>query len=414
MTRLLRAIVYNWPLKLAAIALATLLYAGLVVSQSTFELPTSIPIQTLNQPLDAVVLGNLPPVTRIRYVSSGDVGTGPTPDSFRATIDLTGVNPAAGSTYVKVDVESNDPRFLAVDWEPRGINVQLDPFKSYVVPVRVNTGQPPANLDIRPAELSQDTVTVSGPDSVVKFVVAAQADVLIDPAGLSVDRDVPLIPVDQVGNRLSPVRVEPTSVHVTIAVLSNSKQKVLAINPVVTGTPPSGYTVDSITVTPASVTVEGNADQLTALARADTEAIPIGAATGTIEIDVKLALPTGVLPIGLKTAHVTIMLKAETGTRTFDAGLVLVGRQAGLDYRFSAGSVLVTVAGPIADLDRLDPSSFTVPLDVTGLGIGDHALAPAPNLQAGLRLLTVDPASVTVSITPIGSPAPSPSSSLGG
>jgi YbbR domain-containing protein len=409
MSRLLGAIVYNWPLKLMAIVLATLLYAGLVVSQSTFELPTSLQIVPLNQPLNAVVLGNLPQVSRVRYVANGDVGAGPTPDSFRATIDLSTVNPAAGSTYVKIDVQSNDPRFLAVDWEPRGINVELDPFNTYQVPVRVNTGNPPDNLVVRPAELSQKMVTVSGPDSVVKYVVAAQADVLIDPSGLPVDRDVPLIPVDQLGKRLTPVQVNPASVHVTIAVFSNSRKKALVVNPVVTGTPPTGYIVDTVTVTPLTVTVEGNADQLATLVRADTDPIPIGTATGTINADVNLALPAGVLPIGSNSVHVTITLKAETGTKAFAAGLVPIGEQSGLDYKFSTLNVVVIVAGPLADLDRLDPAIFTVPIDVRGLGAGVYELHSTPTLQAGLRLLSVDPATVTVTITSQTGAAPSPS-----
>jgi hypothetical protein len=40
--RLVGLIVYNWPLKLAAIALAFLLYAGLVVSQSQLEFRTPV------------------------------------------------------------------------------------------------------------------------------------------------------------------------------------------------------------------------------------------------------------------------------------------------------------------------------------------------------------------------------------
>ena len=408
MTRILGAIVYNWPLKLAAIALATLLYAGLVVSQSTFEYPGPVQVTVINQPKDVVILGNLPTVTRIRYIANGDFATGPTPDSFRATIDLAGADPAAGSQYRTIDVVSNDPRFLPTDWEPRGINVQLDPLKQYEVPVTVNPGKPPANLDVRlPAQLSQRFVTVYGPDSIVKNVVAAQADVLIDPSGVPVDRDVPLIPVDQLGNRVSPVRVEPSTVHVTIAVFSNAQKKTLAVNPAVTGTPPNGYEVDTITVTPTTVVVEGNPDQLATMTRADTASIPIGGATSQIDTDVELALPAGVLPIGPTTVHVTITLKAETGTRTFEAGLLPVGRQANLDYRFTTLTVFVVVAGPIADLDRLDPSSFTVPLDRTGLGPGVHQVTPEPNLQAGLGLLSIDPAVVTVTVTAIASAPPS-------
>ena len=409
MSRLLGAIVYNWPLKLMAIALATLLYAGLVVSQSTFGFDTPIPIRVVNQPTNAVLLVTLPTVNRIRYVASTEVGVGPTPATFQATIDLSGVDPRAGSSFVNVKVESVDPRFLVIDYEPKTINVELDPFTSKVVPVQVNTGTPPDNLDVRQPILDVKNVTVSGPDSVIKFVVAAQANVLIDPQGLDIDRDIALIPVDVLGNARTPVKIDPSSVHVKIAVFSNRKTKPLAVNPVVTGTPPTGYIVDTVTVDPPIVSVEGDPAELSTVTRADTQAIPIGGVTGTISVDVPLTLPNGVLPIGLETVHVTIMLKPETGTKTFSAGPVLIGRQAGLDYRISSGSVLVTIGGARADLDRLDPAGLFVNLDATGLGVGTHQIVPTISLQAGLRLLTVDPLTVTVTITAPPSAVPSPS-----
>lgn len=408
MNRLLRIITYNWPLKLAAVALATLLYAGLVVSQSSFEFPSPVQIRTVNQPADAVVLGNLPPVTRIRYVVSGDVGSPPTPDSFLATIDLKDVNPAAGSTYVPIDVVSVDPRFLVIDYEPRGINVQLDPFTSKTVAVQVNMGTPPPNLDVREPVIDPPTVTISGPASVVSLVVAARADVVIDPSGILVDRDVPLIPVDILGNLQRPIKVAPASAHIRIPVFSNSRKKSLVVNPNVTGTPPSGYLLDSVVVDPAVVTVEADSDQLATLARADTAAIPIGAVTGNLEVDVPLTLPAGVLPVGTETVHVTITIKPEAGTKAFEAALVMTGRQPGLDYALSTTQIQVAIGGPLADLDRIDASAFTVNLNVGGLTPGVHQLQPTPNLQAGLRLLTVEPASVTVTVSPIASPAPSP------
>jgi YbbR domain-containing protein len=410
MRRLLGIITYNWPLKLMAIVLATLLYAGLVVSQSTFTFDTSpIPIRAVNQPTNAVLLVNLPPVNRIRYVSSGEAGVGPTPDSFQATVDLSGVDPNAGSVFVNVNVVSTDPRFLVRDWEPRTISVLLDPFSKKIVPVQVKTGLVADNLDVRPPVLSVQNVEVSGPDSVVKFVVAAEANVAIDPQGLNIDRDIPLIAVDVLGNAKSPVKIDPPSVHVQIAVFTNAKTKALPVKPDVTGTPPTGYVVDTVTVDPPIVTVEGDPPELATVQVADTQPIPIGGITGTISVDVPLALPAGVLPIGLETVHVTITVKPETGTATFTAGPVLVGRQPGLDYQLSTGSVLVTIGGPKADLDRLNSSALTVNLDVTGLGVGTHEIQPTLNLQAGLRLLNVDPLSVTVTITSLGSPAPSAS-----
>jgi hypothetical protein len=48
-----------------------------------------------------------------------------------------------------------------------------------------------------------------------------------------------------------------------------------------------------------------------------------------------------------------------------------------------------------------------VELNVGGLGPGVHELDPTPNLQAGLRLLSVEPAKVTLTVSPAGSAAPS-------
>jgi YbbR domain-containing protein len=405
-TRLVGLVVHNWPLKVMAIALAFLLYAGLVVSQSQFEYPSPVPIRIVNQPENAVVLGNLPPVTRIRYIVNGDVGAGPTPDTWLATVDLAGVNPNAGSSYQTVHVTSLDPRFIVIDYEPRAVTVQLDPYATYTVPVTVKTSPPPPDVKVGQPELSQSTVTVSGPDSVVKYVVAAQADVAIDPHGLSVDRDVPLIPVDNQGNELRPVKVEPNTVNVKIDVISNAQSKSVAVHPSVVGTPPAGYQIGQVTVDPSLVTVEGSPAALSALTTADTEPIPVGTATGRIDTQAKLALPPGVVALDVTTVHVTVEIEPVQGARSFEAALVLSGTQPGLSYALSSGSVQVTLGGPIADLDRIDPANFTITIDVAGLGPGTHELRPVPNVQAGLRVLSVSPATVTLTVTPQGSPTP--------
>ena len=53
-----------------------------------------------------MLLGNLPPVTSIRYLAPAEVASRLTRDSFRATVDLSGAQPQAGNPVViaKVDV----------------------------------------------------------------------------------------------------------------------------------------------------------------------------------------------------------------------------------------------------------------------------------------------------------------------
>lgn len=406
MTRVVGLLFHNWPLKLAAIVLATMLYAGLVVSQSVQELPTSIAVVPTLPP-KAVLGESLPQVTRIRYITIGDASARASADSFRATIDLTGVDPSAGSTYVRIDVKSVDPRFTVVNFDPPGIYVQLDPLITKTVPVRVATGTTPSGLDVRPAVVSPKTVTVRGAASVIDRVIEARADVVIEPNALDIDRDIDLIPVDAQDNRVTPVDVVPAAAHVQIAVFSDRETRPLPVTPLVTGDPAAGYEVASVTVTPLLISVEGDADQLVPLLSAETEPISINGATQDIVTDAKLALPPGVLPLGESTVHVTIKIRQLTGTRTYDAGVVVAGRQAGLDYQLSTTHALATVGGTIADLDRLDAAAFTLTAQVGGLGPGTHVVTLEANLQVGLSLVTLSPATVTVTVT-----APASSSSV--
>ena len=71
------------------------------------------------------------------------------------------------------------------------------------------------------------------------------------PTGLDIDQDVELIPVDNVGDRLTPVDVEPPTAHVTIAVFKQTESRPLPVTPVVSGAPAAGYEVTGIAVEPA-------------------------------------------------------------------------------------------------------------------------------------------------------------------
>jgi YbbR domain-containing protein len=406
-SRIGRLIFHNWPLKLAAIVLASMLYAGLVISQSAQELPGSIRVDVLNQPSDASLVQNPPQVTRIRYVAISDPTARATPDSFRATIDLKDVDPLAGPTVVPIRVESVDPRFTALSWDPPSVQIRLDPLKDKLVKVNVVTGAIPAALQVRPAVVTPDTVTVRGPASVIDGVTSVRADVTIEPSGLNIDRDVDLIPVDDVGNRVTPVKVDPATAHVHIDVISEPQTHSVPVNANVTGTPATGYEVVSVAVDPAVVTLQLDLNQVADLPAADTAPISISGATQSVEADVGLALPAGVLSLKDTTVHVTVTIRAKASTRTFDAGIVVSGARADLLYGLSVNHALATVGGSLADLQRLDGASFVLTAPVGGLGPGSHEVTLEANLPIGLTMVGIEPPKVTVTISAPPSAAPS-------
>jgi YbbR domain-containing protein len=411
MRRFVAFVVRNWPLKLAAIGLATFLYAGLVLSQSAQIWPGSIPIVPRQTPTSAVVVGNLRPVTNIRYFAPADIAAGLTRDSFTATVDLTDVVVQPGNPFVtvKVDVRANDERVTILGYDPPSITVQLDPLVTKTVPIQVDYGSIPTGLQIRDPVLSATEAVVKGPDSVVRLVTAAQARVFIQPSGIDVQQTVDLVAVDARGELVSPVVVEPSRVDVSIAVGSGVRSKSLPVDPVVTGTPAPGFEIDSVTVSPPVVSVEGDANALSSLTRIDTLPVSITGASADLSRIVGLDLPSGVDPGGTPKVTVKIALRPIAATRTYSAGVVLSGAKDDRTYSLSTASVTVTLGGTVAALDGIDPGTFAVVADVDGLGPGVHRVKLRVSLPADVKLVAMSPSEVTVTVAQSATPTPPPS-----
>ncbi len=406
MRRLVGRIAHNWPLKLAAVGLATLMYGGLAFSQNTQTYPGVIPVRVVNQPKDTVLLTQPESVTAVRYFAPPGVPVAA--NSFVATVDLASVEAKSGFVTVRIDVKALDERIRILGYDPALTSLQLDPLVSKTVPVRVEHGTVPDGLTLGPTTVDPATVTISGPQSVVANVDAARAVVTVQPTAIDIDQDVSLTAIDKLGSAVSPVDVIPASARVVIPVFSDRQNRTLPVNPVITGTPAAGFEIESVSVLPQVVLVAGDAGQLAQLDRVDTSPIPMIGVSSDETVNIGLALPGGLVSVGNDTVTVTIKIRAVTGTRTFSAGLRLVGARSDLDYAISIDRVLVTIGGSTADLDRLEGAALVMELDVVGLKAGVQQVPVTATLPAGTTLVATSPTTVTVTIT---EPAPSASAS---
>ncbi|MEA2620862.1 MAG: hypothetical protein QOC97_1635, partial [Chloroflexota bacterium] len=159
------------------------------------------------------------------------------------------------------------------------------------------------------------------------------------------------------------------------------------------------------------------ADTLAQLSSVDTDPIPLTGLSDNETVQVGLALPTGVVQVDAAKITVTVTIRPVTGTRTFSAGLKLVGASNDLVYALSTDRVLVTIGGSTANLDRLEGAALVMDLDVTGLKAGVHDVPVTANLLAGTTLVAASPATITVTISaapaspviPASSSSPAPS-----
>lgn len=403
--RLVRLLVHNWPLKLAAIGLASLLYGGLVVSQSTNALENIVlPIDVEGAPADGFQLITIDPVTEIRYFAPS--GVKPLSSDFQATVDLSGIQPGSGRQLVPVHVTSIDNRITVVGVTPSAVTIDLDRLAEKTVDVVVDHGPAPPGLALGNQSVTPAQVTVSGPATVLGRVAAARASVVIQQSGIDLDQDVELVAIDGLGEAVGQVNIEPRAARVTIPVFSNRETRTLPVNPVVTGDPAPGFEIAGVIVEPPVMLVEGDADQLAELVRVDTEQIVMTGVSSDRSVSVGLDLPTGILPVGNDTITVTVIVRPVTETRTFNAGFRLIGAGRGLSYTVDTDRTLLTIGGSVVDLDRLSGTALVVDLDVTGLEPGKRVVPVSLDLPTGATLVSASPATVTVTIT---APAPTPS-----
>ena len=402
-----RTIVHNWPLKLAAIVLATLLYAGLVASQDSNTYPGPITVTPINQPAGTVITNQLRDVEQIQYIAPADLGRLRAED-FRATVDLGNVKPDGNPVSLRVNVSAVDPRVTILAVRPLTIQVVLDQKVSKTVKVVVTQSDPPPGLQVGEVTVTPDAVVVTGPSAAVNQVVNARVTATIDGSGVNVDRDVAPVAVDAAGEAVTGVNLDPALVHVTIPVYTNLQNRTLPVNPIVTGTPAAGFRIGSVVVNPLVVSVEGDQAQLQALVAADTAPVPVSGATRDVTSQVAYSLPTGVSVIGDQTATVVVHIVPVTETRTFVAGIRLDGRQAQLQYDASDTRVLLTLFGSTADLDRLSASPLVIALNIAGLGPGSHVVPVVPSLPSAVTVAAISPDTVTVMVTARPTPSPVP------
>jgi YbbR domain-containing protein len=409
----------NWPLKLAAILLATALYAGIVVSQNARTWPGQVSIEPVNQPADAFILDVLPEVTGIRYLAPVDAANRLSSASFTATVDLASVDPRSGAPFVSVPVvvTATDPRVQVVDYSPQRVQIRIDPLVDATVPVVVDRGTLAEGLSASDAVATPSQVTVTGPRTQVDRVVSALARVRIQPAGLDVNDDVDLVAVDGRSDPVSQVELSPPSAHVRIDVSSSSTTRTIPVSPVVAGDPASGYEIVSASADPALVTVQGEAAALADLTTISTRPVKVAGAKADVVRTVALDLPPGVTAGEATKATVTVQVRQRKGTRSLSAGIEIVGAHPDRAYELSVDRVAVTLGGSLAALDTVDAASFTVSIDVSTLGEGSHVVRVVVSLPPGVSLVATNPALVGVTVTvhtppPVPSPSPTIEPSL--
>ena len=402
---LARGAVLSVAQNLGLAALALLLALALWLFVTDRENPTeartfnsAIPLELVNTPGDLAVSNVSETSVRIRIEGARNELDGLTAEDFRATADLGGLT--AGLQSVAVEVEPPNGRVNVVNITPGRVEVTLEPLRTKDVPVRVSTfGSPQAGFAVGDARVDPETVTASGPESLVALVESAVAVVNLTGVRTDiVDERVTLEARDARDGGINRVTLTPATADVTIDIDQReyTLQYVVVAN--LTGDPASGYNVVSVTVDPRLVEVTGSLEALQAVTALETEEISIADARDDVVRTVAIQVPEGLTVEGSPTVRVTVDIEPVQGAFSYRVAPRIINAPPGAVVTPSE-DVVVTLSGDAPTLAGITTGDIDVVVDVGGLGSGLFLVPVEVTAPQGSSVTRVEPGQLGVAIT---------------
>ena len=335
--------------------------------------------------------------------------------------DLSKAAQAGGAVTVPVTITGGRS---GVDYtvDPPSIAVQLEALVSRTVPVQFSAAAIlPATEDLIGQDFSPKALTISGPahlvDRVNTATVQPPSSSILAPTATTTsfpyqftsvpileDKLFNVVPSD--GLLLSSSRV---TVKLQVGVLIAFKT--LAVAPYVVGLPPEGYLLNSVQVTPPTVTVFGNPNVINYLKVIPTTLIKVQDITQTVtrttQLDVGSLGPSVSLysrnskglGASAATVKVVISVSPQPVTGRFAAQVIVDNLRPGLRALTDVQWEAVTVKGAFPDVKSV--GSLTAHVDASGLVQGTYNLTPSVLLPPSLSHFTVSPATIHVVLLPV-------------
>lgn len=366
------------------------------------------------------------------FVLVGDVNaaeirvTGPrsavedlTSTQIEAYLDLDDIE-QPGTYTVRLAVPK-PPKTWEVSARPRSVTVVVESESTLVFPLEPRiSGNLGANQQVESVTLSSSEATVTGAASLVSRI--DKVELPVDIANRTTDFASVFTPVavDQDGQAIAGVTINPSTVSASVEITARGKR--VAVIAQVDGDPASGFEVVDRLINPNTVLVDGPANVLDTLITVNAAVVNISGAEGDVTERVPIVgLPAGVTLLEPQSGQVDVVVQIrQRGVQQPlpSQQVTVVNVREGLSASVSPSTVSVTVIGNQQELERLSPDSLIVQVDADGLGPGTYELRPYVVLPPNMEWKTVDPTTVTVTIsriesggtvaTPVSSPVASP------
>ncbi len=405
----------NWKWKLLSLLVAFFLWLLVVAyTDPTVTLSFEIPIEFENEDLIAErgksveVIGKT--TVTIRVSKAMSIASTLKSSDFKAVADYSKMYQ---DTQVPVTVTSLNANVKDSEIEQTSLSVEvsLEDITSVTLAIEYEvTGSAASGYAIGEVSLSEETVTVTGPESFIKLV--QRAVVFIDASGFSekftgtsslyfYDGNGALLDAEGTKNVSLSVEEEISyQVSVMTVVSVPLTVEVSDVDLVSHGYRYTGYEISV-----DKIMISGVKSEMNRLSSIEITGLSVaGAAEDVVyDVDIRSYLPDGVT-IYDDDYQVTIRLKVEElieESFVIDVSQIAINNLSeGLDCEYESNSVTVTIQGLAEDLAQLAQSGLTASINLSGLESGEHRVVVLPILTSD-AYAQVGTTRVTVQLTVI-------------
>lgn len=371
-----------WFIKILALLLAVLLYSSVpqtgnkssdvnVPGGQTTATIKDIPVKVYFDTKNLVVTG-IPntiditikgPITHVESVKALR--------NFEVYADLT--NAKIGSQKVKFKVKNLSDKLTATI-NPTSVNVTIQEkiTKEFKVEAEFNNSLIEEGYTAGSPVVKPNKVKITGARSAIDRITYVKATV--DEKNLineTITKEAPIQVLDRQLNKLDVV-VEPATVSVTIPVKNTSKK--VPIDVMEKGTPPTGVTIDSISLDVTEAIIIGAEDVLKTTDHARVE-VDVSNINENVTLNLPVIISNGITKVTPQTVKATVVVKKTTEKTVSGVPLKIQG----LSDQYKAvinepanQLVNLLVSGVSSTVNRLKPDDFNVFIDVSKLAEGNH------------------------------------------
>ncbi len=373
----------NWQLKLVTLVFAFIFWqiVGKIADPITTEIYYNVPVTILNEEIitdqgKAYQIENAETTVNVIVKAETSVLHSIKASDIIATADFEEII-LSELVPVQVEIAGFEGQYIEAVTNPINLIVVIEDSISKKFPIVPSTsGVVEEGYDLGTMTTEPETVTISGPESLVNSIVRVEAQVNI--TGITEDTslvsqltfyDANNVEIDQ--SLLSTSLGIDEDVYVNVQILDT---KTIDLEFEVSGIPKSGYQVVSVTAEPTSIVISATQEVLDTISSLSvpSSALDITGESGKVDrvIDISEYLPEEVqlYDENNNTIAVTVQID-KLGTKSFEMpvqSIVVKNNPSNLTLSYDGiTDIMVTFSGLEADIDSLVIDDIEVSIDLS-------------------------------------------------